>query len=346
MNTLCRYVLLPALSATLTWGAPAKARAPKKAAPAPPSGKQIVNRIAATVNGRPITANEVRSRMTPFIRELMMLYPKQGPRFEAELVKAKKAVLDDLIERELVLSEFETKGMMFPETHIDEEINRRILYQFNGRRDLLLEGLRASGLTFSDYRESVKKELTVANMRAMRYDRGIPPTPDEIAAEYNSTKSDYRDISQDSISYDKIFIPSVIEDGNQVIPPEQQYAAAVEIRRMLDAKKISFAEAAKRYSADMHAKDGGAWPAIKRRDLAVEFANIVFSIPVGELAGPLLDPAGFTIVRVRGKQLAPAPPLEKIKEQVDDAVRRKQSEKRYREWINRLRDKAVVRTFI
>lgn len=312
-----------------------------------PKPSRIVNRVAATVNGRPITASEVRSRLSPYIRELLMLYPQQGPRFNAELVKAKKAVLQELIERELVLSEFETKGYAMPETAIDDEVNRRILTQFNGDRNALLETLRNSGMTYSEFRDSVRKEVTVAAMRSSRYDRGIPPTPDEIRAEYEATKSDYRDIAHDSIRYDKIFIPSVsMEDPH--IGPEQQLSLAIQVKKMIDSGEISFADAAREYSRDMHAEDGGKWPSIKRNELAVEFANIVFSLPIGEVAGPLRDPAGFTIVRVNGKTLAPAPPLSKqeVKERVDDAVRRKQSEQRYRQWVDRLNSKAVVRTFI
>lgn len=308
------------------------------------SKSHTVNRIAATVNGRPVTSGEVRAKLMPYLRELMILFPKQGPRFTAELVKAKKAVINELIERELVLSEFETRGYMIPETAIDEELNRRVLYQFNGKRDLLLAALQQSGMTLSDYRDSIRKETTVAAMRSSRYDRGIPPTPDEIQAEYAATKSDYRDITKDRITYEKIFIPSTI--FGEDVTPERQYNLALEIRHKLDAKGISFAEAAKNYSRDVHAQDGGLWPSITRGELSVEFANIVFGLTPGELVGPLLDPAGFTIVRVKNKQLAPAPPLSKIKELIDDAVRRKQSEKRYREWVNRLRDKAVIRIFI
>lgn len=344
MKFTSRYIQGSLVAMTLTLGAAAQEAAPAPAQPAPPKEKHIVNRIAAMVNGRPITSSEVRSRLTPYIRELLMLYPKQGPRFNAELVKAKKAVMEDLIERELVLSECETRGMMLPDAAIDEEINRRVLYQFNGRRDLLLETLRQSGMAYSDYRESVRKEYLVAAMRNTRYDRGIPPTPDEINEEYRATKSDYRDITQDVITYDKIFIPAVSYDQSK--SPDEQYALAQEVRRQLDAGEISFAEAARKYSADAHAEDGGEWPAIKRADLAVEFANIVFSLDNGKLTGPLLDPAGFTIVRVKSKKLAPAPPLSKVKEAVDDAVRRKQSERRYRAWVERLREKAVVRTFI
>ena len=108
----------------------------RKAAKAEPT--RVVNRVAAVVNGRPITSSEVRARLGPYVNELMMLYPKQGGRFNGELIKAKKAVLEELIERELVLSDFEGKGYQMPATAVEEEINRRILVHFNGKRDALL----------------------------------------------------------------------------------------------------------------------------------------------------------------------------------------------------------------
>lgn len=365
MKLLCTSLALLAAIAGVQPVFAAAATAKQQA----PKPQRIVNRVAATVNGRPITSSEVRGRLSPYLRELTMLYPQQGPRFNSELLKAKKAVLEELIERELVLSEFETKGYMMPETAVDEEINRRVLNQFGGKRDNLLDMLRQSGMTYSEYRDSVRKELTAGSMRASRYDTGIPPTPDEIKAEYEATKSEYRDILQDSIRYEKIFIPAIpseqeilesvmLRPGDPGFQDEVNAAArskaesqlelAVNIAKRLQAGEISFADAAREHSVDAYAKDGGQWPSIKRKELAVEFANIVFSAQPGKLIGPLLDPAGFTLVRVKGKTLAPAPPLSnpEIKDRVDDAVRRKQSEARYREWIERLRNQAVIRTFI
>ena len=312
---------------------------------APQNG--VVNRIAATVNGRPITSSEVRARLAPYFRELMMLYPRQGPRFNSEMVAAKKAVLNDLIERELVLSDFETKGFSIKEDQVEDEINRRILMQYNGNRAEFLDNLRKSGMNYTEYRDSVRKEITVSAMRGMRYERGIPPTPDEIAEEYKETSSEYRDIMRDSITYSKIFIPAVDPD-DPMVSPEDRYKQSVRLRENLDAGKISFADAARQYSRDAHAADGGKWPSMRRDELAVEFANVVFAAKPGQLVGPLLDSAGFTIVKVHNKKLAAAPSLSspEIKQKVDDAVRRKKSERRYRQWVERLRDKAVIRTFI
>lgn len=307
----------------------------------------VVNRIAATVNGRPITSSEVRARLAPYFRELVMLYPRQGPRFNSELVAAKKAVLNDLIERELVLSDFETKGFVIKEDQVEDEINRRILMMFNGDRSQFLDNLRKSGMNYTEYRDSVKKEITVSAMRGMRYERGIPPTPDEIAEEYKETSSEYRDIMNDRITYSKIFIPAMDPD-DPMATPEERYKLAVRLREELESGKISFASAARKYSRDAHAEDGGKWPTLRRDELAVEFANVVFAAQPGQLVGPLLDPAGFTIVKVQSKKLAEAPALTdpEIKQKVDDAVRRKKSERRYRQWVERLRDKAVIRTFI
>ena len=337
-------IALP-LSALLFCGVAAAQDDETAKQPAPQGG--VVNRIAATVNGRPITACEVRMRLAPYFRELTMLYPQQGPRFNSELVKAKKEVMKDLIERELVLSEFETKGYIMKDDIIEEEINRRILVGFNGDRDAFLDSLRKSGMSLSEYRESVRKEVTVQSMRSTKYERGIPPTPDEIQREYDTTKSDYRDISQDSVEYDKIFIPMVDQEKPEQTP-EERYNFACALRQQLDAGSVNFNDAAREHSRDAHAADGGRWPAIKRCDLAVDFANVVFSVQPGQVFGPIADNYGFTIVRVRDKHLAPAPPLSnpEVKERVDDAVRRKQSEKRYREWVERLRGKAVIRTFI
>ncbi len=307
----------------------------------------VVNRTAATVNGRPITSSEVRARLAPYFRELMMLYPRQGPRFNSELVAAKKAVLNDLIERELVLSDFSTKGYQIKEDQVDEEINRRVLMMYNGHRSEFLDNLRKSGMTYSEYRESVKKEITVSAMRGMRYERGIPPTPDEIKEEYNTTSSEYRDITKDRITYSKIFIPAVDPD-DPMLTPEERYKFAVRLREQIEAGKVSFADAAREHSRDAYAQEGGKWPSLQRNELAVEFANVVFAARPGQLVGPLLDPAGFTIVKVHGKKLSAAPALSnpEIKQKVDDAVRRKKSEQRYRQWVERLRDKAVIRTFI
>ena len=142
--------------------------------------QRIVNRIAATVNGRPITANEVSVRLMPIGAQLAAQYPKQGPEFYKQLALAKKNIIEDLVERELLRNEFEGMGGVIRDSLIDQEINRTILTTFNGDRSAFLKNLNLSGMTIRAFREMTKKQLQVQIMRASKYDQEIPPTPEEI----------------------------------------------------------------------------------------------------------------------------------------------------------------------
>ncbi len=329
----------------------AEAAADAAAATAQGNGQtpaRIANRIAATVNGRPITSSELRARLAPFLRELMILHPRQGTEFSKALLEAKNKVMDELIERELVISEFESQGFLMPEQQIDEEINNRVLNQFGGNRDELLKYLRATGQSFATYRESMRNEMIVGAMRSSRYEYHIPPTPDEITEEYNKTKRDYRDVSKDKVRFSKIFIPMKNLDEDVNVSLQGNYEEAVRIRKMIDSGEISFSEAAKNYSADMKASEGGKWPQITRGELAPDFAGIVFNAKEGELIGPLFDPSGFTIVKVESIKDAAAPSLAdpEVREKVDAAARRRKSETNYRIWVERLKKDAIIRKHV
>lgn len=306
--------------------------------------QRIVNRIAATVNGRPITANEVSVRLMPIGAQLAAQYPKQGPEFYKQLALAKKNIIEDLVERELLRNEFEGMGGVIRDSLIDQEINRTILTTFNGDRSAFLKNLNLSGMTIRAFREMTKKQLQVQIMRASKYDQEIPPTPEEIQQEYEATKEQYRDLTKDKIKFKKIFIPMLGDDSAST--PEVQLNLAELIAKEIKSKNATFEEMAKRYSKDLYAEKGGDWPVTERSTLSPESAAIIFGAQSGEIIGPLVDSTGFTIVLVEKKELAPPPPLSAIKEQIDTMARNKRSNERYKKWVERLRKKAIVKIYI
>jgi len=306
--------------------------------------QRIVNRIAATVNGRPITANEVSVRLMPIGAQLAAQYPKQGPEFYKQLALAKKNIIEDLVERELLRNEFEGMGGVIRDSLIDQEVNRTILTTFNGDRSAFLKNLSLSGMTIRAFREMTKKQLQVQIMRASKYDQEIPPTPEEIQQEYESTKEQYRDLTKDKIKFKKIFIPMLGDDSSST--PEVQLNLAELISKEIKSKNATFEEMAKRYSKDLYAEKGGDWPVTERSTLSPESAAIIFGAQPGEIIGPLVDSTGFTIVLVEKKELAPPPPLSAIKEQIDIMARNKRSNERYKKWVERLRKKAIVKIYI
>lgn len=299
-----------------------------------------VNGIAAKVNGSVITKNEVAFMLAPLYAQLATQFPRRGPEFEKQFNEAREKILQELIDRRIILDEFKQLGASIRPALVDEEVKRQIRELYNGNEAKFREELKKSRMTMDGYREMTREKMVVQAMRAQQFSDAPPPLPNEIQNEYNEVKSTLRDVSKDKISFRKIFIPSA-DPENPVATPETQLALAEDVAKQAMEGK-SFEELAKTYSKDVFAEVGGLQENLPRTDLSPEFAAILFDAAENKILGPLLDPRGFTIVVVTGKALGPAPALSTVRPMIEDRVRRKKTSAQYDRWIESRRKRAMV----
>ena len=77
-------------------------------------------------------------------------------------------------------------------------------------------------------------------------------------------------------------------------------------------------------------------------DLSPEFAAIIVDAEAGKIVGPLLDPQGFTLVKVIKIEYGPSPSLEKVREMIEERVRKKKTSAQYDRCIEIRRKKAMI----
>ena len=300
-----------------------------------------VNGIATKVNGKVITKNEVSFLLAPIFSQLSTQFPRRGPEFVRQFEEAQQKVLQELIDRELILDEFKKLGASINSTIIDEEVKRQIQQLYNGDEKKFRDELKKSRLTMEGYREMTREKMVVQAMRAQQFSDAPPPLPNEIEKEYSEIKPSLRDVTKDVITFQKIFIPAS-DPQNPLATPETQLALSEDVARQL-AEGKDFTELAKGYSKDAFAESGGLQENVPRTDLSPEFAAIIFDAPVGKVAGPLLDPQGFTLVKPIKIDLGPAPPLDdKIRELVEQRVSKKKTSAQYERWIESKRKRAII----
>jgi len=299
-----------------------------------------VNGIAAKVNGRVITKNEVSFMLAPVYAQLRTQFPRLGPEFDKQFKEARDKVLEELIDRQIILDEFKQIGASIRPNLIDEEVKRQMRELYNGDEVRFREELKNSRLTMEGYRTMTQEKMVVQSMRAQQFADAPPPLPNEIQNDYNEIKSTLRDTSKDRITFRKIFIPAA-DPESPLATPETQLALAEDLARQLNEGK-EFEEIAKTNSKDAFASEGGLQEDIPRTDLAAEFAAIVFEAAEGKVLGPLLDPRGFTIVKVTGKKLGPAPPLGEVRGMIEERVRRKKTSAQYDRWIESRRKRSMI----
>ncbi len=299
-----------------------------------------VNAIAAKVNGRVITVNQVNFLLAPIYAQLSTQYPRRGPQFDAELKEARDNIIQELIDREIILDEFKQMGAQIRPHFVDEEVKRQVRELFGGDEAKFREELKRSRMTMEGFRQMTQEKMIVQSMRAQQFTDAAPPLPSEVRSEYDAIKHDLRDKSEDKIDFEKIFIPST-DRTNLTATPESQLELAEEIANQI-RNGGDFAELARAHSRDAFAGEGGVQMEVSRLDLAPEFAAIIFEAPVGEVVGPLLDPAGFTIIRTIKLHPGPVPAFNTVREQVEERVRRKKTSAQYERWIESRRKRAMI----
>jgi len=323
---------------------PASTTVANETRPSAPSGMIEVNRIAATVNGLPITSKEVGVMLAPMIGQLMAEFPRRGPEFNRRLNDGRDKILQELIDRQLIMSEFkkmEVKGANLPDNFVDSEIDRQIQTLYNGDSEKFRKELAKAQMGMGSYRNLTREKLVVQAMRGEKFKDAPPPLPAEVRKEYAATKDSLRDISKDSITYRKIFLPR-LDPANPLATPETQLTLAetlaAEIRSGAD-----FAEKAKKHSQDAFADNGGFQEDVQRPDLSPEFAAILFEAEPGKVLGPLEGSAGFTIAKVDAIKKGPPPAFDSdMKKLMEKRVQAKKTSTRYESWIEALRKKALI----
>jgi peptidyl-prolyl cis-trans isomerase SurA len=308
---------------------------------APPAGGAYeVNGIAAKVNGRVITKNEVAIQLAPIFAMLTAQYPRRGPQFESEFNKARDGVIKELIDRELIMDEFKLLGGNLKPHVVDEEVKRIINEQYQGDEAKFREELKRSRLTMEGYRDMTREKMIVQAMKAQQFSDAPPPLPGEVRQEYDKIKESIRDTSKDVLSFSKIFIPAS-DPSNPGATPEDQLALAEKIASDLQ-NGADFAKLAKQHSRDAFAEQGGKQEKVPRTDLSPEFAAIIAGAPIGKILGPLRDPQGFTIIKTTSIVPGPPPPYEEVRERIEAQVRERKNLSRYERWIESRRKRAII----
>lgn len=345
-SRLALAMMMASLTTASPWVSAQQPLAPQPSAPHPqqaprPSGPVEVNGIAAKVNGKVITKNEVSFMLSPRYAQLAAQFPRRGPQFEAEFKKAKKEVIQELIDREIIMDEFKQMGASIKPYVIDDEIKRQIRELYNSDEAKFREELKRNRLTMEGYREMTHDKMIVQAMRSKQFSDAPPPLPNEIRKEYDEVKNTLRDVTKDKISFEKIFIPAS-DPTNPLATPDSQLALAEGIVKKLNDGK-DFSQLAKENSRDAFADKGGVQESVPRTDLSAEFATIIFDTPVGKLIGPLMDPQGFTIVKATKIDFGPPPPLDdKLRELIEERVHRKKTSAQYERWIESKRKRAMI----
>ncbi len=180
LNLMWRYPMA-ALFAFFCLGLAATASATR--------GAESVNGIAAIVNEKVITYSEVRDVVEP--RERLLRSQYTGEELVKKITDLRKAALQDLIDRELIIQAFEKDKLVIPQHFIDERVDEVIKENFGGDRNAFIKTMEAQKFTMSKFRDMERQKIIVMAMRAKNVKSNLIVPPAKIEEYYRQHKDQF-----------------------------------------------------------------------------------------------------------------------------------------------------------
>lgn len=297
--------------------------------------------VVATVNGEKITARELDEQ----VNALKDTLAQQGLNFEGEQAgdieqMLRRDVLDQMIDRELVMAEIKRLDLMPTDKEVREEIE-------NLKKQLGSEGefkkyLAANGINEPKLEEYFKQQLAVTKLQEKISSEVPQPADAEIQAYYDAHKEQFSRPEQRQVSH--ILIGSGDYSGGKNRSEMEAKVLALQVVDKLKAG-ADFAELAKQYSDDPGSKDnGGQYPPFsKNSGFAEEFEDAAFSLQEGQYtAEPVKTMFGYHIIRLDKVIPAKNYSLAEVKDNITASLHQEAVAKKADELLQDLRDKAEI----
>lgn len=289
--------------------------------------------IAAEVGGKYLTRSDViqEAREAAFSKGRTDFLSSPG------LLKAfYSAALTNLVNRTLVLLEYEKGDAKIPEWYFNQRIERIIETSFGGDKSKLITALDARGLTYDNWRQRTIDDMVVATMRQQFIDSTIVLSPNEIEEKY---KRDYADKKLSGHTSLSMIMLNGAEDMAKANALADEIVAKLE-------KGADFAELAKKHSQEQHAPQGGLWGYIEPEDeLRTELAKAIVPMGIGKVVGPITVGSYIYILKKNDEREDLTMPFEVARDEIERELMKNKIDARYKKWIALLSTKWTVRIF-
>ena len=244
--------------------------------------------------------------------------------------RLKRIILDNaekLAEKRVLLQTAQKANIAVSDAEFDSTLN--LQYQQAGGEEKFLEFLKNSGIDIEYVKSEIKKGLTIQKYIDNKMEQESKITEKDIQTAYEGDKT--------------ATVRHILLKTQGKSDEEKQ-----EIRKKMEDLLVrarngeDFAKLAEEYTEDIGSKkNGGLYKDFARGMMVPAFEEAAFSVPVGEISDIVETTFGYHILNIIGRKKE-TKPLEEVREQIVEGLKRKRQAETYNNLIKRLKDEAEL----
>lgn len=246
---------------------------------------QPLDRIAAVVNEDVV----LQSELDRAVQNVLAQYANQPGQLPPRAV-LERQVLERLVLVKLQVARAAETGVRVNDADLNNAVNA--VAQQNGTTpDGLRQRLEADGMSFSEFRNSLRDEITIQRLKQSFAQSRINVSEGEVDAALAAQAAS-------GTQYRLAHILVALPDGASAEQISTGQGKIDGVKALVDKGELDFAAAAVRYSDSPNALEGGdlGWRSVD--EIPTAFVQMLKDMQPGQVVGPLRGPSGFQLLKL------------------------------------------------
>jgi len=298
-----------------------------------PAHARVVEKIAALVGDDIILQSEVEDRAAPLLSEVAAI--ANPAEREARTNAIRREVLERLIDDELLAQQAAELKLTVSSDEIDRAIGQ-IKHDYGLTDAQLKDELLKQGLSMAAYRQNTKKEILKYRVLNIAVGSKINVGDSEVQSYYER----HMKSANVQLRASHIYIAIPDDADNATVLEREKLAQSLLVRAQ---KGEDFAKLAREYSQDPGTRsEGGDLGFIGRDILPKPLEELLFSMHVGDVRGPVRADRGFHVIKLVDKRMKEAKPFAEVQDDIRIRLRQREMERQTKIYLSDLRKKVLV----
>jgi parvulin-like peptidyl-prolyl isomerase len=240
--------------------------------------------------------------------------------------------LQALVERALLISEFNARSYKVPPKEADNEYHRILKENFNNHVSELVGSLQQQGLTLTAYHKRLEENLMVTALQN-HFRHELPEiTPEQIQTYYNANLNKFA--RGGSVHLSVITLKTMTNE-----PVDVLHQTADTITGQIKAGE-DFDKAAQEHNQEGQPD----WGWLAMNDLSDPVKEAVSNMKVGDVSAPIIiDGPKVLLVKLVERKNEGVTPINDVREGIKKELFEKQASAAYEKWIAQLHKKFFVK---
>jgi parvulin-like peptidyl-prolyl isomerase len=298
-----------------------------------PGRSEIVDRVAAVVNGEVIALSMVEDAMNAIWTD-----PQEVP-------ESQQDALEKLIDHKLMLQEAMKLGVIVSEESLSREVTK-VASRF-GSPEKLSEALRQRGITQEDLEENLREQIKVREMVNRKFRLFAEATEGEASEFFEQHKEEF--VMPEAVHLNQIFFGNHDKLGNYRAASADRDAG--KMPALPDAAKEAARKRAEevfkklKNGADFsrYASEEGTADYVAVDQLIPAVAAAISRLKVGEISDTIETSIGYFIIKLNDRRPARHASFGEVKEEIKASLLQQKTDDELQAWLKRQRELADIR---